>query len=231
MKKLLLLIAIIISFNLLSQTNDTIILKTGEIIPCKVLNISKSGLVTYNFVESNGDLGMAEKGKALIKEIKLKDSLFVATKKRYQTWISLNNTIFNVKGTLYKIKDSSILVMKVAEKNVYSVDRSEMIKIQVNYTETIKVRRNGNIGRGFLIGALSGVAVGTMIGFIKGDDPKEYWIRFSAEDYALIYGITLGIGGGLLGGAIGSAKIKIPINGSFENFNKERSRLKKYSLQ
>lgn len=80
MKKLLLALFAFIALDLFSQTNDTIILNTGEIIPCDILDVSKSGLVTYEYITGNGERGMAQKGDALIKEIKyatqnLNDSL------------------------------------------------------------------------------------------------------------------------------------------------------------
>jgi hypothetical protein len=80
MKKFLIVLFVLFSVNLLSQTNDTIILNTGEIIPCQIHNVSKSGLVTYYYINSDGDSAMAQKVTESIKEIrydseKLDDSI------------------------------------------------------------------------------------------------------------------------------------------------------------
>jgi hypothetical protein len=67
MKKFLIVLFVLFSVNLLSQTNDTIILNTGEIIPCQIHNVSKSGLVTYYYINSDGDSAMAQKVTESIK--------------------------------------------------------------------------------------------------------------------------------------------------------------------
>jgi hypothetical protein len=55
MKKSMTVLFVLIAVNLISQTNDTIILKTGEIIPCQIYDISKSGLVTYDYINTDGE--------------------------------------------------------------------------------------------------------------------------------------------------------------------------------
>jgi hypothetical protein len=230
MKMLLLALFVLISMSLLSQTNDTIILKTGEIIPCKIDNISKSGVVSYYYTDSTGNSVMTQSSKTFIQEIIKPDSLFTLEKAKYKTWISIYSSSDALKGTLCEIKDSSILI--AGHSLAYpSSDISEMINLHINDIETIKVRRSGKIGLGCLIGAAAGLATGLTIGLIHGDDPEDYLIRFSAADYALIYGISCMVGGAGIGAAIGSLKIKIPINGSMDTFNKEKSRLRKYSIK
>jgi len=58
MKKFLVVLFVLFSVNLLSQTKDTLIFKTGEIIPCQIRDVSKSGLVTYDYINSNGEPAM-----------------------------------------------------------------------------------------------------------------------------------------------------------------------------
>ena len=234
MKKLLLALFVLISMNLLSQTNDTIILKTGEIIPCQIDNISKSGVVTYHYTDSTGNSVLTQSSKTFIQEIIKSDSLFALEKAKYQTWISIYSSAYDMKGTLYEIKDSSILIAGYSLAYP-SRDISEMINLHINDIETIKVRRSGKIGLGCLIGAAIGLATGVTIGLIEGDDPTVDISGFvvggfmTAGKKALMYGIPLGVGGAGIGAAIGSLKIKIPINGNMDNFNKNKSKLKKYS--
>lgn len=69
-KRFLQLMAVIVSVNLFAQTNDTIILITGEIVPCEIKAISPSGVVTYQYYGLDGSLISSMKTKAQIKEIR-----------------------------------------------------------------------------------------------------------------------------------------------------------------
>ena len=150
--------------------------------------------------------------------------------KIYRTWVSLNREPFRFKGVLYEVNDSSILVSRsiVIKKN--TIDRSEMANFNFSNIETIRTRKNNNIGKGILIGALSGFVTGGAIGLISGADPPDSYFRFTAGENAILSGIVLGIIGADIGGVIGSLKIKIPINGSINNFNSNKNKLRGYSV-
>jgi hypothetical protein len=104
----------------------------------------------------------------------------------------------------------------------------------------VHLKRKGSVGRGILIGAISGLAAGAIVGLVSGDDPScqrsasdpnQYNIysgfgysmcsafSISAGEKAVIGG-TLGmVTGGLIGGIIGAvARKKFSINGSKEKF-------------
>jgi hypothetical protein len=143
----------------------------------------------------------------------------------YRTWVSLNSEPFNIKGVLYEIKDSSILVSSSVVIRDYSTDRFGMINLHINDIETIKTRKNGNIGKGVLIGAITGFAVGGFIGLLSGNDPpcpsgSWFCLRYSAGEKALMAGIPLAVCGAGIGALIGSIKVTIPINGSINNYNR-----------
>ena len=155
--------------------------------------------------------------------------------KIYRTWVSLNREPFKIKGVLYEIKDSSILVSSSVVIQDYSTNRFKIVKLNINNIETIKTRRKNSIGKGVLIGAVSGFVVGGLIGLIDGDDPPcptDSWfcMRFTAEEKALMAGVPLAVGGAVIGALIGSIKVKIPINGSINNYNRNKNKLKKYSI-
>jgi len=57
-------------------------------------------------------------------------------------------------------------------------------------------------GRGALIGAGTGIALGALIGLAAGDDPEDVWIGFSAGEKALGAGVLLGSIGALIGLAV-----------------------------
>jgi len=115
---------------------------------------------------------------------------------------------------------------------MYLADRFETIKLHINDIETVKIRRKGRIGRGVLFGALGGFALGGIIGLASGDDdPNNCFFCLSAGDKALLAGIPLSIVGAGLGALIGSLKVKIPINGNISNFNRNKSKLRKYTFK
>ena len=156
--------------------------------------------------------------------------------KIYRTWISLNSEPFKTKGFLYDLKDSSILVTSSIAIQDYSVDRSGIVQLHINNIESIRTRRKNRVGKGVLIGAISGFAVGGLIGLISGDDPpcdshSLICIRYTAGEKAILAGIPLSIGGAGIGALIGSVKVVIPINGSINNYNKKKDKLRGYTFK
>ena len=156
--------------------------------------------------------------------------------KIYRTWVSLNSEPFKIKGVLYEVKDSSILVSRSVVIQDYSTDRFEIAKLNINNIETIKTRRKNSIGKGVLIGAVSGLVVGVLIGLIDGDDPpctSGSWIclRYTAGQKALMAGVPLAVSGAGIGALIGSIKVKIPINGNINNYNRNKNKLRKYTIK
>jgi hypothetical protein len=153
--------------------------------------------------------------------------------KIYKTWITLNDNSKEVKGILYEIKDSSIVVTN-------SLSRSDLLYGNFNITiidygniNIVKNRRNNRVLFGFLGGITLGFATGAIIGYSQGDDqcPINKWCIFqmTARDKASVGGILGALAGAGIGTIMGLVKIKIPISGNFEKFNKNKSRLKKYS--
>ena len=76
----------------------------------------------------------------------------------------------------------------------------------------MKARRKGRIGRGVFIGALTGFAIGGLIGLIDGADPPDTFLAYTAEDKAIVLGLPLAVVGAGLGGLLGSIKVTIPLN-------------------
>ena len=100
-----------------------------------------------------------------------------------------------------------------------------------NNIETIKTRRNNNIGRGILIGTLTGFVCGGLLGLVSGDDPPDNLWPWTAEEKAIIFGSSLAVCGAGIGGGIGLIKVTIPINGSINNYNRSKIRLQDYSIK
>lgn len=65
--------------------------------------------------------------------------------------------------------------------------------------------RLGSLVRGALIGLASGSAVGAAFGYAQGDDPEENFIRFTAEENALLGAVLFGGLGTIVGTVVGIA--------------------------
>ena len=152
--------------------------------------------------------------------------------KIYKTWISLNNESRILKGALYEIKDSSIFVSSSLSKQDYSTGNFQKSKIYYNNIDIIKTRQKHSVGKRTCIGAIAGFVIGGMIGFLSGDDnPDEVYFASTASQKAKEDAIILAIGGAGIGALCGLIKIKIPINGNLENFKRNTSKLKKFSIR
>ncbi len=146
--------------------------------------------------------------------------------KIYRTWISTNSEPFKVKGSLYKVNDSSIFVSSFLRLQDYPANRDQLlVELYLENINTIKIRRMNRIGRGAWIGAISGFVVG---GFIGYQTEFDYFLH--RHEMVFLGGVPLSIVGAGVGALIGSNKIIIPINGNANNFNKNKKELRKYSI-
>jgi hypothetical protein len=152
--------------------------------------------------------------------------------KIYKTWISLNNESKTVKGVLYSITDSSLLVSTSLVKEDYTNGNFQTTTLNFKNIDLVKTRSKNRVLKGALIGTVSGFFLGAIIGFIEGDDnPDEVLVPSTAAQNALGNGVVLAIGGAGIGTLCGLIKIKIPINGSMSNFNSNKRKLAKYAIR
>jgi len=150
--------------------------------------------------------------------------------KIFRIWVSLKSDPYKIKGVLYEVKDSSVFVSNSLVIQDYSVDKYEVTKLHIADIETIKIRRKNRIGNGVLIGSLTGFVVGGIVGLVDGDDPPGTLLRLDAEDKAIMMGVPLAVIGAGIGALFGSSKITIPINGSMDNYNRNKEKLRTYSI-
>lgn len=129
-----------------------------------------------------------------------------------------------VEGELLSVKQDSILLL--------TQSGTTGNEINVNEIQTINIKKRSRffqgIGKGFLIGALSGA----LLGIVNGDD-KEGFLAFTAPQKALFWGLGLGLGGIIVGGiagAISGTDITINLEGeSSEEVNSILKKLNKYA--
>lgn len=199
-----------------------------------VVNSDNNGAVKGNYGFSNDLILMTDSQPLLL--FPSKDTYFTmedtttSNTKRYKIWLTLNNEPLKSKGILYQSKESSILIAPFVN-NRQLLSEKYLVEFQIKNIETIKLRKNKKIGNGILIGAITGLAVGGLIGLISGDDPPEQWFAYTAGEKAIIIGTTFAIGGAGIGAALGSIKIKVPINGNYAVYKKNTNKLRKYSFK
>jgi len=152
--------------------------------------------------------------------------------KVYKVWVTKVDKSKIIKGLLYKANDDSLIIID---------KHSKKIRIAASKIEKIKIRRKGKIGNGVLIGALTGLVTGGLIGLVSGDEPDEtvdYGWPFGtithegekASEKALLYGIPLAVVGSSVGAIIASKKNRITINGDIYKYKNNVEILKSFSM-
>ena len=135
----------------------------------------------------------------------------------YKVWVKAMDGS-KTKGILYAAEERSI---KISKNNAFS--DSNLIVIDREKIDVIKIRRIGKIGNGAWIGAASGAGVGLAIGLSTDSGEVKSII-------APISGLFFGIIGTGVGAAVGSIKKKIQINGISERYISNLSFLQSVAL-
>ena len=136
--------------------------------------------------------------------------------KTYKIWVALVDQE-EVKGTLYSVSKGELVILG---------EDLNQVKITPETIETIKLRKQGNVGKGAWIGAVGGAVVGGVAGLASGDD------GFITGEAMAAGGVILGAPpGALIGILIGSSKEKYTINGVRETYNSLLPKLQSYAPQ
>ena len=135
--------------------------------------------------------------------------------------ISVSDSIGQIRGYLYSISDTSLNISSwpIRFRDVRAMPKDFK---EVGYTQIsqITLKRSHGAGRGAWQGALAGAFAGAIAGFVQGDDPDEYWFRFTATDKAILFGGMGAIVGTGIGALIGGlAKKTFTIGGRKERFD------------
>lgn len=135
------------------------------------------------------------------------------------------------KGFLTEFKDTTLLIsLNPYPYGTLNLSTNEYKQYSIQDISSIKMQRKGSVGRGILIGTISGAFIGIASGFIAGDDKiytaqEDPWgianaFRLTATEKALGLGTLGALGGGITGGIIGAlAHKKFIIGGKKENFD------------
>jgi hypothetical protein len=145
---------------------------------------------------------------------------------KYKVWITLPDKPYEVNGTLYELRDSTLLVSHYKTFSEFITDDSPTIELNINSIDLIEARKRNRIGMGIVIGAASGFVAGGLIGLTRGADVEQ-----TAGQKAVIGGLSLAAAGGLVGLLVGSVKVVIPIEGNSIKYKDQRQKLQKYSTK
>ena len=146
----------------------------------------------------------------------------------YKTTVRiLSDPSFTCYGALYEVNDSSILISSRRLKD-YNSGNVETLRFPVGDLKLIHTRKMGNGGNGAWIGAVSGVALGMLYGVLSGGN--AVLTRGEATVLGAAGGFIVGVPTGLIVGRIAGHK-RIPINGSMDEFNLNKDKLKDYAIK
>ncbi len=148
-----------------------------------------------------------------------------------------------VRGILYSVDDSSIsLCIDTAFMKNDPLNQSfKVIAISYQDIKKIKVIRQGALGKGFLIGALTGAVPGLMIGAAADVGDAAYgatvtvlsWGTVTPEPEPSFIPVSTLVGftiGGLIGLAVASPSKNFLIYNNIERYNTQKRRLSMYSV-
>jgi hypothetical protein len=152
-------------------------------------------------------------------------------KRQYKTWISFQGDKVVRKGVLYETRDSSILILTSEIKTDPQDINNNLAKFDIKNIDVIKVRRKNAIGRGMLIGGITGAALGTLMGLTSSNTAENEKVKTGVTFTAVIGGsFFFGAIGAAIGAAFGPSKKSIHIRGKQMLFEKQRDILDKRAL-
>jgi len=147
-------------------------------------------------------------------------------------WVDLYANDKKVMTKLYEVKDSSLVISKTSRLVDYQIGNFEPTELNIRQIKSIKYWNSNNIFVGMVSGAIAGIVVGALIGKSEEDSPDSWLFSGrSAESKALediVGGALIGAGAGALAGLI---RISIPLNGSYANYSKYKSKLEERSVK
>ncbi|MFC0878984.1 hypothetical protein ACE01N_20485 [Saccharicrinis sp. FJH2] len=148
----------------------------------------------------------------------------------YKAKIHFNNdTIEMVKGALFDISDSSVVLSNSFDYMDYRLRKFTTTEYPIIDIKQISVRKNDQLKRSTLKGGMiGGLSLGGLTFLIFAADKN-------ASQGAFLSGITAGalgyIGGAIIGFGVGTIHLKIPINDNFVKFRKKQNALRKRTIK
>jgi hypothetical protein len=142
--------------------------------------------------------------------------------KIYETWVKLNDLNPPLYGILYEVRDSSIILSTSNYK--YNLATGKFLSPPIHFSEInyVKARRQNSVA----IGAIIGGAFGFITPLLALPEKRS---GIETGYTVILLSLPLGGLGTGFGALMGYLKRYVPVNGNFEQFAGNESRLKKYS--
>jgi hypothetical protein len=155
-----------------------------------------------------------------------------ATIRAYSTWVLPIGRGPVIKGVLYQVKDSSVVISGSTGKIDYITGKFNAEEIWSKDIKEIQLRKKGAQGIAIAIGGISGALIGILVGASINTQggPDELEDAFDVGKMVLFPLMCAGIGVGI-GGMIGGVKIKLPVKGSQDRFNLSKDKMEARSIK
>ena len=139
--------------------------------------------------------------------------------KAHKVWATLVDGT-NPKGILFSADDEGIKIL-----NQNSLDTTNLITINAINISVLKIRKKGKLGNSALIGGLSGMGFGALLGLAGGDG--GYIDQGGMIAFGGVFFGTIGTG---IGALVGTKKETIYIFGKMERYKTQLEIIKSYTL-
>jgi hypothetical protein len=137
-------------------------------------------------------------------------------------------------GWLQKVSDSSILVSTSSVRYNSPTGMETATDIALHNIEAIKLRKKGQVGRGFLWGAVIGAGVGGVLAMLDNSDQQSGEPIFNQETQNSMKAgavVVTTVAGSLIGGMIAAlTSRKFTIKGRHEKLNELKQKLNSQSF-
>jgi hypothetical protein len=150
--------------------------------------------------------------------------------KYYKTWIYQHKDTLLVKGFLYELKDSSIVVLNKFIDMNQEIKPDNITEIPIKNIEIIKTRNKKGISTGIVAGIFSGLGIGLIVGsaIYKPQNSSQTLEEIDKGATVIASGIFSALLGGGIGAIAGTAKSSYKINRNWNDYMlNARSMLKK----
>jgi len=141
--------------------------------------------------------------------------------KFYQTWIYQHKDTLLMKGFLYELKDSSIVVLNKFIESNHEIKLDNLTEIPIKKIELIKTRNKKGISTGTVAGIFCGLGLGLIAGALiyePANSDSEPLDRLDKGAKVVVTGIASALVGGVIGAVLGSSKYRYEINKNWNDY-------------